>query len=286
MNKTTEEKYRKSRLYGAKWIGKWVTDCSGLIYWAMMQLGVKTVHHARYLYTDFCKRKGKLIDGKPDDGHQILPGTCVFLKGSEDHIHHCGVYVGHGVCVEAKGVQAGVVQSELSHWDYWGELKDVDYTNAAKLEDEPIPEIPARTQDYVFQAIVNDPGSWVNLRSKPNKDASRLAKLYDGEIVDVVDAVSTPNWWQVKYHNILGWASAEYLIPLNDEDGESDDNTPDDPVVPPFEEPEEQPTPPDDAVDDPDDEIIVRPSVLDDLQSVLQTLSDVENRLADIIRRL
>lgn len=257
MNKTTDEKYKMSRLYGAKWIGKWVTDCSGLIFRALMQFSVKTSHQARYLYTDWCKKKGRMMDGKPEDGHTILPGTCVFLKGSKEHIHHCGVYVGHGICIEAKGVQYGVVTSELSHWDYWGELKVVDYTDAERLENEPIPEIP---KEETVKAEVDNPGKWLNVRSGPSTTYPVQFRLDKGTVVDVL--AQNDGWYQIRYNGRIGWASAEYLKIL---------------------EPEEPEIPDDDYEDEAPE---IRPSVMDDLEGVLQTLSDLENRVASIIRRL
>ena len=101
--------------YGSKWIGKMVTDCSGLPRWALWQLGDKSMlHHAYYQYTDNCKNKGRLIDGARDDGKPIKRGTAVFLQGKAAKIHHVGVYVGGGNVVEAKGTQYGVVMSKLS----------------------------------------------------------------------------------------------------------------------------------------------------------------------------
>ena len=120
--------WEKTKQYGARWIGKKVTDCSGLPLWALKQLGEEIVHHARYQYTDASKAKGKLADGKRTDGKPLLPGTAVFLQGSQEHIHHVGVYVGHNICIEAKGTQWGVVTSSPDHWDHWGELKAVDYS--------------------------------------------------------------------------------------------------------------------------------------------------------------
>ena len=122
--------------YGSKWIGKMVTDCSGLPRWALYQLGYKSLlHHAYYQYTDCCKNKGQLIDGARADGQPIKRGTAVFLKGNGERIHHVGVYVGNGDVVEAKGTQYGVVMSKLSHWDHWGEYKAVDYS--AEEGDKP-----------------------------------------------------------------------------------------------------------------------------------------------------
>ena len=134
--------------YGSRWIGRMVTDCSGLLRWALYQLGETIVHHARYQYTDYCNVKGKLVNGHREDGKPVLPGSAVFLQGSEAHIHHVGVYVGGDTVIEAKGTIYGVVTSHLNHWDHWGELKMVDYTNAADLETgEPItPEQPEDAQ--------------------------------------------------------------------------------------------------------------------------------------------
>lgn len=129
--------------YGSKWIGKMVTDCSGLPRRALWQLGEKSLlHHAYYQYTENCKIKGRLIDGARDDGKPIKRGTAVFLQGKGSKIHHVGVYVGGGKVIEAKGTKYGVVMSELSHWDHWGEYKVVDYSD--EKGDEPAMRILKR----------------------------------------------------------------------------------------------------------------------------------------------
>jgi len=40
-----------------------------------------------------------------------------------------GLFIGNDTVIEAKGTAYGVVTSKLSHWDEWGELTGVDYTN-------------------------------------------------------------------------------------------------------------------------------------------------------------
>ena len=204
MNKTTEEKYTKSRKYGKKWIGHMVTDCSGLVYWALLELGEKTTHHAWYLYTDFCTAKGQLKGGKRDDGQDILPGTLVFIKGSKEHIHHVGVYIGDGTVVEAKGVEYGVVTSPLSKWEFWGELKCVDYFNHQIQV-----EVPG-----VMKARVVITGQWLNVRTNGGKQYPMVFKLNNGDVVDVLDS-SNKNWWQIRYGGRVGWASTKYLVAEN-----------------------------------------------------------------------
>lgn len=242
-----------------------VTDCSGLVRWALKQLGQDMVHHATYQYTDQCSPKGKLIEGRRSDGNPLLPGSLVFLQGGQEKIHHVGVYVGEGVVIEAKGTQSGVVSSDLSKWDHWGELKCVDYTNAAEME----PNYVGPASDTVVKAVVNNPNTWLNVRSGPSTSYPVQFQVQKGTVVDVLAQDS--DWWQIRSGGRIGWASAQYLEPLE--------------VEVPVE-PDEPEIPDDDDVETPDDDVEIRPSVMDDLEGVLQTLSDLENRVAEIIRRL
>ena len=247
IEQTTDENREASRNYGSQWIGRKVTDCSGLLRWALKQLGEEIPHQARYQYTDHCRAKGKLIDGKRDDGQPILPGTAVFLAAPQTKIHHVGVYVGQGICVEAKGARYGVVTSKLDHWDHWGELKAVDYTDAAALEGSI--EIPERGEGgepvSVWPlAVANNPGSWLNLRKKPDSSSERLAKIPRGSTVEVM--TQDGNWWQVRYAGRIGWAASEYLSliePDQDEPGDTDQEIHPDPPAPA---PDDPPAPPDD----------------------------------------
>lgn len=211
IQKTTDEGREMSRKVGGQWIGKMVTDCSGLPRWALAQLGETVVHHARYQYTSECKNKGILSGGLRADGTRPLPGSLVFIKSNKEHIHHVGVYVGGGTVIEAKGAAYGVVTSDLPRWEYWGELKCVDYTDAAALEDEPLPEIEAAKPAAQLLAVIkNNPSTFVNLRFGPSSATARLAQIAKGERVEVI-AQDNPAWWRVKYRSLTGWIYAEYL---------------------------------------------------------------------------
>lgn len=217
--------------YGSKWIGHMVTDCSGLVYWALKQLSIETVHHATYLYTNWCKVKGKMLNGKRIDGEAMKPGSLVFLKGSEEKIHHVGVYVGNGEVIEAKGTQSGVILSDLSRWDYWGELKVVDYTN------NTFPE-PALSSDTVRAILDKNPNTYVNVRNAPSAKADRMFQLAKGSIVDILS--QDQGWIQIRYGGRIGWASAEYFtvmeakpeIPPVEEEYYTDEETEDEPGLP------------------------------------------------------
>ena len=199
--------------YGAKWIGKRVTDCSGLIRWALSQLGESISHHALYQYTDYSAPKGKLVNGLREDGTVPNPGTAVFLQGKEAKIHHVGVYVGGGVCIEAKGTVYGVVTSKLEHWDHWGELKMVDYSEAWALEEGFVVD-PATPEDrqagFILTATVDNPNTWLNVRTGAGSEFPVAFQVERGSTVEVLDA-GEPDWWQIRYGGRIGWAFAQYL---------------------------------------------------------------------------
>ena len=110
--------------YGSRWIGKRVADCSGLFSWAFKELGGYMYHGSNTMWNKYCTSKGTL-----QGGITIRPGTAVFLVNSAGSRHHVGLFIGDDTVIEAKGTAYGVVTSKLSHWDEWGELTGVDYTN-------------------------------------------------------------------------------------------------------------------------------------------------------------
>lgn len=130
----------QTKKWGARWIGKRVFDCSGLWYYIMKKFGSYVYHGSNTMWNKYCMDKGKIVNGKKENGEELKPGTAVFLyKAAENNRHHVGVYIGGGKCIEAKGTYYGVVQSDISHWDEWGEIKDVDYGNQTE-EPSPCPE--------------------------------------------------------------------------------------------------------------------------------------------------
>lgn len=114
--------------YGAQWIGKRVADCSGLFVWAYREKGAYIYHGSNTIWKKHLSAKGKVKNGKKEDGTELLPGTAVFLhRKADDCRHHIGLYIGVGVVIEAKGTKYGVVTSNISKWDEWGELSAVIY---------------------------------------------------------------------------------------------------------------------------------------------------------------
>lgn len=124
-----DDNYYGAAMYGEKWIGHTVADCSGLFRWAFRQLGSDIAHGSNSIWDRYCSAKGKLSAGKRTDGKELLPGTAVFT-GTDSKKPHIGLYVGNGKVIEASGTQAGVCVSNINagKWKYWGELKNVSYS--------------------------------------------------------------------------------------------------------------------------------------------------------------
>ena len=140
------DNYYYTALYGAKWIGHYVLDCSGFFVWAYKQYGLSMSHISSNIFKSYCtSNKGKLTD---DLKKKILPGTAVFtgqVAGSHPHV---GLYAGNGKVIEAAGTQAGVCVSNITDrkWTFYGYLKDVSYSS----ENAPISASEPSDEDFLI----------------------------------------------------------------------------------------------------------------------------------------
>ena len=106
-----------------------------------------------------------------------------------------------------------------------GDVEVVDYTKAADIENEPIPEVPEHREDkdVLFRVIVDNPGEWLNVRSGPGEGYSRLFKVEKGDVADVLAVSDDKKWDQIRFKGQIGWASAKYLSVVDEEPDEPDD---------------------------------------------------------------
>lgn len=122
------DNYYKAAVYGDKWIGHYVADCSGLFRWAFNQFKVYIAHGSNTIWKSYCTEQGNLSNGKRMDGKPLKPGTAVFTDKNGDKTH-IGLFIGGSKVIEAQGTEAGVCTSNIgaSKWKCWGELKSVSY---------------------------------------------------------------------------------------------------------------------------------------------------------------
>ena len=145
------DNYYMAALYGAKWIGHTVSDCSGLFYWAYRCFNEKIYHGSNSIYDRYCSEKGKITD---EIRKNMKPGTAVFVCKASGNKSHIGLYVGNGTVIEAEGTQAGVCTSKLNtaKWTYYGLLKDVDYS-ASEATEQPSDPVDDKTPDQTFPTL-------------------------------------------------------------------------------------------------------------------------------------
>lgn len=132
--------YKQGAQYGSKWIGHTVADCSGLIKWALKQLGITGIYHgSNSQFSKNCSKTGKIVKGE-----KIPIGALIFTGNEVGQHNHVGVLVKENCVCEAQGTIKGVVHTPLSNkkWTYWGLVKGVTYTAFGKEEqkEDPIPE--------------------------------------------------------------------------------------------------------------------------------------------------
>lgn len=94
-----------------------IFDCSGLMTYKLLKLGV--IDHdmsARDLYAA-CKKKGPISELK-----DLTPGTLLFQGENPVEIYHVGAITREGTEVEAKGRDYGTVREklDLGRWDFYG----------------------------------------------------------------------------------------------------------------------------------------------------------------------
>lgn len=190
-------------LYGEKWIGQWVTDCSGLFYWSFKELGGYMYHGSNTMWSKYCVSQGKLSNGKRTDGKTLKPGTAVFVLKGTSNRSHVGLYIGNDTVIEASGTKVGVITTKITNtkWCEWGELKGVDYgSGGSSTPVEPTPTTPVKS------ALVN--ATKVALRSAPSTSANILTRVDKGERVQVLDDTG---WTKVTYQGRTGYMMTKFL---------------------------------------------------------------------------
>lgn len=188
-------------MYGEQWIGHYVTDCSGLFYWAFKELGGYMYHGSNTMWKKYCVAQGKLSGGKRTDGKELKPGTAVFVLKGTSNRSHVGLYIGGGKVIEASGTKVGVITTDITNkkWCEWGELKGVNYSSTSTAtQPAPSPSIKS--------ALVN--ATKVALRSAPSTSANILIRVDKGERVQVLD---NTDWTKVTYQGKTGYMMTKFL---------------------------------------------------------------------------
>lgn len=186
--------------YGAKWIGRRVYDCAGLIKAILRDAGISFPGGTNSQWKgDNWKEQGVL---STDLLATLPPGTLLYKYNSSEGYYHVGIYEGDGFVIEARGTQAGVIRSEAKGWSHYGLLKMVDYG-----QKEVVPLEPGT-------AIVDVPNDGtVNVRNKPSTKGSKITTLPEGAEVEVL--AESAGWAKVRFSS-EGYIMTRYLKGVQD----------------------------------------------------------------------
>lgn len=205
-----------TKKYGPKWLGRMVTDCSGVMVYIWHLFG-KTIPHG----SSSMVSKKYIVDcsDTPHPGYAAL----VDPTPETDDNNHIGIVSEDGKYVyEAKGTQYGFVKSELkkTKFNKFGRFSDVDYDATDDQQKEDI------MVTGPFEVVVNE-GSWLNVREDHGTNKKVLRRLYAGDIVEVID--SYDNWLKILLDGgtETGWIYAKYAVPVVNDDQAVTDNEPD-----------------------------------------------------------
>lgn len=113
----------------AKWDGRRVVDCSGLISYYLTVSGYGQNPPRRVLVHYTQAKQIAPIGSLPE-----VPGTLLWQPG------HVGVYIGNGRVIEARGTVYGVVETPLNGrgWKKWWYNQEIDFTSNAVYNSAPI----------------------------------------------------------------------------------------------------------------------------------------------------
>lgn len=182
--------------YGAKWIGRRVYDCAGLVKAILRDAGISFPGGTNSQWKgDYWKEKGTL---SADQLAALPPGALLYKYNSSDGYYHVGIYEGDGSVIEARGTQSGVIRSDAKGWTHYGLLKMIDYSSEVKN--------PMEAGSTAIVDVPND--GTVNVRSKPSTKGTKITTLPEGAEVEVL--AESGGWAKVRYTS-EGYIMSQYL---------------------------------------------------------------------------
>lgn len=181
---------KQTKMYGSRWVGHHVADCSGLIVYLCKKAGISVPHGSNSMWDKGLSEKGEIA------GKKLPDGALVFKLRDGDDYYHVGVYVGNGKVVEAKSTFSGVVESKLSAWTHYGLLKGISYTEGADgLK--------------VGSAVVDVPNNGsVNVRAGSSTTSAKQDTLKEGDACEILSI--SGEWAKVEYKK-TGYIMTRFL---------------------------------------------------------------------------
>lgn len=209
------------KMYNEHWSYIWgiakkgCVDCSGAFVYAYKTLsdGKLSIYHGSNRIARKHVKELQTIDhAKP--GYIAFKwkenGAPITYTDNKGNYYHVGLVDKSGEYVlNAKSVTKGFCKDHIKDWDFVAELIDVDYSVGLNSEDSKN-EKDANTK---FFSYVDTKSGNLNLRIAPN--GKKIGTIPRTVLVDVIDD-SNPDWWYIKYDQLVGYASTDFLMRLDD----------------------------------------------------------------------
>ena len=209
-------------------------DCSGLFVKCYRDQGASIYHGSNTIYRKYCSEKGKLTSLS-----QLIPGMAVFkwnpntpdkFNDGLGDFQHIGLVTSVNplrIVHASTGTMSVTTDTKLGKWDYWGKLKDVDYsstaTDDAQAEAQPVVDEPASPVVADAPVIGYITADKVNFRTGPSINKPRIEYLNTGDTVEIVG--ESGSWLKCKALGRTGYIKAEFvsreaISPVQDEPGQ------------------------------------------------------------------
>ena len=127
------------------------------------------------------------------------------FKRSGTNVHHVGLVTGEGTVLHSSSALGAVAETNLynAQWDLLAKHR---YISVGEIGgDEPM----TNTNDVLYRAIVVTEKDPLRVRKFP-QTGEIVGHVPRGAVVDVLD-VSNINWPCIRFNELQGYASAEYL---------------------------------------------------------------------------
>lgn len=164
--------------------------------------------------SDHAALKYRDLTWKQESTHGVRAGMLAFKRNGSD-VHHVGLVTDVSTVIHSSSVQGEVVETPLD--DAWHLLAIHRYieTEGDTQKEEPM----------IYQAQVITQEDPLRVRAWA-KTGRILGTVPRGAVVDVLSD-SGDGWPRVRYNELLGYASAEYLMRVEDSevDGAEDSAT-------------------------------------------------------------
>ena len=152
----------------------------------------------------------------------VKAGMLPFKRYGTSDEGHIGIATGEGTVIHSSSVKGCVVETPLTSaegWDLLGIHRYIEVGETVEIEPdpipEPVPEVSGETQTVLYRAMIATDKNPLRVRDYPNT-GEILGHVPKGKIVDVLNT-DTAGWPVIRYNELEGYASAQYLKRVEDE---------------------------------------------------------------------